>query len=323
MARKIFPDGAIGGRYSLNCLIFYLPNADKDQAMKICLELTRQAMAKFDLNLNIGLACYPFLNFSPSHLPINCRKALDHALFLKPPRIACFDSVSLNISADRFFAQGDIYQAMEEYKLSLAADENNNLARNSLGICYARLGHLDLAKQFFQEIIASEPKNLMARYNYACVCLKLNEVAEAQKSFLQCLQLDHEHCFSLFRLGQIEENKGNLENAWKYYQEAQQTKDGHGLAPRHLARLAHKKGEQEKAREYLHEALVYNPKDAYALNLLARIYLESGDDPEVAETLARQSVSLKPDIASFWEVLARSLEVQGKTEQASKARARV
>ena len=73
----------------------------------------------------------------------------------------------------------------------------------------------------------------------------------------------------------------------------------------------------------MHEALVYNPKDAYALNLLARIYLESGDDPEVAETLARQSVSLKPDIASFWEVLARSLEVQGKTEQARKARARV
>ena len=323
MARKIFPDGAIGGRYSLNCLIFYLPNVDKDQAMEMCLELTRQALAKFDLNLNIGLACYPFLNFSPSHLPINCRKALDHALFLKPPRIACFDSVSLNISSDRFFAQGDIYQAMEEYKLSLAADEKNNLARNSLGICYARLGHLDMAKQIFQEIIEQEPDNLMARYNYACACLKLNEISEAQKSFHQCLKLDQKHCFSLFRLGQIEENNGYLERAWKYYQKAQQTKEGEKLAPRHLARVAYKRGEQEKAREYLHEALVYNPKDAYALNLLARIYLESGDDPEVAETLARQSVSLKPDIASFWEVLARSLEVQGKTEQARKARARV
>ena len=323
MTRKIFPDGSIGGRYSLNCLIFYLPGVNKDQAMEMCLELTRQSLAKFDLNLNIGLACYPFLNFSPSHLPLNCRKALDHALFLKPPRIACFDSVSLNISADRFFAQGDIYQAMEEYKLSLAADEKNNLARNSLGICYARLGHLDMAKQFFQEIIEQEPDNLMARYNYACACLKLNEVSEAQKSFHQCLELSHGHCFSLFRLGQIEENKGNLEKAWQYYHDARQTKEGEKLAPRHLARVAYKRGEQEKAREYLHQALVYNPKDAYALNLLARIYLESGDDPEVAETLARQSVSLKPDNGAFWEVLAKTLELQGKTEQARRARARV
>ncbi|WP_457571469.1 diguanylate cyclase domain-containing protein [Desulfovulcanus sp.] len=323
MARRIFPEKTLGGRYSLNCLIFYIPNVDKKQGLDLALELTRQAQAKFDLNLNIGLASYPFLNFSRSHLLDNCRKALDHALLLEPPKVACFDSISLNISADRLFAQGDIYQAMEEYKLSLAADENNNLARNSLGICYARLGHLELAKQFFQEIIASEPKNLMARYNYACACLKLNELVEAQKSFQQCLQVDHKHSFSLFRLGQIEENKGNLERAWEYYQEAQQTKGGQGLAPRHLARLAHKKGEQEKAREYLHQSLVYNPKDAYALNLLARIYLESGDDPEVAETLARQSVSLKPDIASFWEVLAQSLEVQGKTEQARKARSRI
>jgi diguanylate cyclase (GGDEF)-like protein len=323
IARKIFPEKTLGGRYSLNCLIFYLPNVDKEQGLKLALEITKQAQAKFGLNLGIGLASYPFLNFSPSHLLDNCRKALDHALFLDPPKVACFDSISLNISADRLFAHGDIYQAMEEYKLSLAADENNNLARNSLGICYARLGHLGLAKQLFQEIISCEPENLMARYNYACACLKLDELVEAEKSFLQCLQLDPEHSFSLFRLGQIEENKGHLGKAWEYYQKAQQTKDGRGLAPRHLARLAHKKGEQEKAREYLHQALVYNPKDAYALNLLARIYLESGDDPEVAETLARQSVSLKPDIASFWEVLAQSLQAQGKTEQARKARSRM
>ncbi|MFW6005424.1 MAG: tetratricopeptide repeat protein, partial [Desulfonatronovibrionaceae bacterium] len=56
------------------------------------------------------------------------------------PHVACFDSLTLTVSADRLFTQGDLFRAMEEYELALADDDSNILARNSLAICYGRLG---------------------------------------------------------------------------------------------------------------------------------------------------------------------------------------
>lgn len=78
----------------------------------------------------------------------------------------------------------------------------------------------------------------------------------------------------------------------------------------------------EEAREQVHQALVSNPRDAFSLNLMSRIYLESGDDPQIAESLARQSVVLRPDVSSFWLDLADILQAQGKDAQADRARIR-
>jgi tetratricopeptide (TPR) repeat protein len=211
---------------------------------------------------------------------------------------------------------------MEEYKLALAADESNILARNSLAICYARLGRLELARKHLQEITALEENNLMAWYNLACVFLKQSDIQDAEKGFLKCLEIDPDHAFSLFRMGQMAEKNDLLDKAGKFYIRARETDSGRSLAPRHLARLAWKKGQKEEARELLHQAIINNPRDAFSLNLMAGIYIKSGDDPQIAESLARQSVALRPDVAAFWLDLAEILRAQGKEEQAARAESR-
>jgi tetratricopeptide (TPR) repeat protein len=281
----------------------------------------RQVRERLGIEMAAGVAGYPFLTFSKADALENCRKALDHALLLPaPPRIAVFDSISLTISADRLFALGDIYAAVEEYKLALLADEANTLARNSLGICLAKLGSLPQAKAEFERVIARDQKNAMALYNYGCLCRRLGENALARKAFKRCLALNPGDVFSLLRLGRMAEEGKRLADALKYYRRAEGLSPGVGM--RHMARLAIKRKEPETAREYLHQALVHDPKDAFSLSLMARLYLDGGEDPAIAEAMARQSVALRPERKEFWGILSRALAAQGRDEEAKEALSR-
>jgi predicted Zn-dependent protease len=80
-----------------------------------------------------------------------------------------------------------------------------------------------------------------------------------------------------------------------------------------------RQGRLEEAREELHDALAHNPYDAIALQLLAGLYLDAGEDAAVAESLARQSVALRPDLRASWLELARALEASGKKRDAREA----
>ncbi|WP_052507480.1 GGDEF domain-containing protein [Desulfonatronovibrio magnus] len=320
--KSIFSQDLLGGRYSATCLIFYLSRHTPDQAKDALTEFCTKMRDEHEITLQAGISFFPCLSYSKMDTLENCRKALAHAALTQFPHIAVFNSLTLTVSADQLFTQGDNFAAMEEYKLALNADESNILARNSLAICYARLGKMDLARKHFLEITALDDSNLMAIYNFACVCLKQMDIKEAQAAFEKCLLIDDEHAFSLFRLGQIAENSGQLDVADEFYNKARNTPEGEPLAPRHLARLAWKKEDKEKARELLHQALINNPRDAFSLNLMARIYLESGDDPQIAESLTRQSVVLRPDVSNFWLDLAETLKAQDKHDQAARAKAR-
>jgi len=321
--RLVLGQDVLGGRYSSSGLIFYLP----DRAAASLRELAESLAGALQNHLSgeaaVGLAGYPFLDYSRADVLENCRKALDHALLLpRGPRVANFDSLSLTVSGDRLFALGDIYAAMGEYKQALLADEDNALARNSLGICLAKLGRLPQAQSEFERVIARDAKNTMALYNLGCVRRRLGENAAARNAFQKCLRANPEHVYSLLRLGRMAEEAKRYAAALNYYKRACKAPGGPALTLRHLARLAFKRHRLDEAREYLHQALVHDPKDAFSLHLMARLYLEEGEDPAIAEAMARQSVALRPDRQEFWKELARALSVQGKTDEAGEALAR-
>ncbi len=322
LAAPILGPGAEGGRYSVNSLAYFLPEAEPEAARGQFTALVAACREQHGFAPAVGLAAHPFLHFTKAEILANCRKALDHALLLTPPQVAVCDTLSLNVSADRLFAKGDLYGAMEEYKLSLLADEANNLARNSLAVCYARLGKLAEAAQLFLEVSRREPKNIMARYNYGYSCLRLKDLTRAAKAFRGCLKRDGTHVFSLVRLGQIAEQQGKNAAALKSYRKAAALPGGEPLAARHLARLCLARGEVETARDHLHRAIAHNPQDAQSVALLAGLYLDSGEDPEIAALLARQATALNPGAAENREIMARALTALGRPEEAKAARAR-
>lgn len=313
---------AAGGRFGLGGLVHFLPGGDGAQALAKAEELCAQAAAEHGLDLAVGLFSYPFLNFAKADALECARKALEHALLLPAPRVALFDSVSLNVSADRLFVEGDLYAAVEEFKLSLLADPQNMLARNSLGICYAQLGKPDLARREFELVVAAEPADVMAHYNLGWACQRLGENALASAAYERCLELDPGHCFSLLRLGSLAEGAGELDHAEALYTRALAAPGGEASALRPLARVALAKGQADRAREHLHLAISANHNDPFALHMLARLYLDAGEDPQIAEVLARQSAALLPERQEFWDALVEALTLQGKHEDARKAGSR-
>jgi len=323
----LFGSAALGGRYSMNCIIYHVPELAQDDCLRIVRELLEDERFA-GLEKSVGIAAHPFLDYTRSDTLENARKALDHAGFLQGDKIACFDSVSLNISADRLFAQGETYDAIAEYKKALTADEGNLLARNSLGVCYARLNKYSTARAIFQELTTLHPDHVMPLYNFGCACLKDGDSDAARQAFEQVLTIKADHVYALIRLGLMAEEEGDFERAWTLYEQVRTMPDGdrlastHSLAYRYLARLAFRRDDRDTAREYLHQAITANPQDAHSFHLLAKIYLERGDDPEIAESLARQSVHLKSDAPAFWEVLITALEQQGKTEEAQQTKIR-
>ncbi|GFK95919.1 Phytochrome-like protein cph2 [Fundidesulfovibrio magnetotacticus] len=320
LCRDHFGQELLGGRFSTGSLILYVPGQAPAALRERFQALAELARERLGLALSMGLAGHPFLSYGKADVLENCRKALDHAQLIQDgPRLALFDSISLTISADRLFTLGDLYGAVEEYRLALLADEGNVLARNSLGICLGRLGRMAQARAEFERVLALEPRNQMALYNLGHACQRLGEEKTARKAFQRCLKLNPQDVYSLLRLGRMAEDAGKPANARGYYQKALALPGGPRLVTRHLARLAQAQGRADEAREHLQQALLQDPKDAFSLNLLARIYLDAGEDPAIAEALARQSAALRPDQGQFWKDLARALEAQGKTEEARQA----
>jgi len=322
LARGAFGEDTVGGRHGLNGMMFFNENMDREALMQRCTEIEKQAMETLGIQVSIGSSCYPFLNFDRADMLENCRKALEHALLLPDPRVAVFDSISLNLSADRKFMDGDIYGAIEEFKLALLDDENNLLARNSLGICYAQLGRFEEARHEFEAVVKVDKKDMLALYNLGWANHRLGDLKSASASYRKCLKAEPGHVYSLMRLGSIEEKANHLKRAANYYKKAAEQPGGERLVLRPLARVAYKQGDIEGTREYLHLALNADHNDHVAMHMLAKLYLKQGEDPQIAEVLARQSSALDPSNDAYWDVLVEALEAQGKAEEAAKVAAR-
>lgn len=313
------PDsGGLFCRLGFNTLLWFAPNLTPEKLARACDKKLPQWAAKHRVRAALGIAGFPFLNFSRLDSLDNARKALDYASLLPEPHIGVLDSLALNIAADRLFSRGDVHGAIEEYKRALLCDDGNILAWNSLGVALAGLGKQAEAKQHFSQALQRDAKDLTALYNLGHLCQSAGDMAEARSFYEQCLILDPDHMYARYRMGQLAESAGCLEEARACYLQAQKAPGGQALTRRSIARLLLKEGKAEEAREVLHEALRLNPDDALSLHLLAGIYLDAGEDPSVAESLARQSVALRPDLKATWLALARALETSGN-EQAARA----
>lgn len=318
---------AFGGRYGSNSLIFFHPGRAAEDMLPVYAQFCA-VLKKYGLEAAAGLAGYPFLQFRKAEMQDCALKALEYALLLPEPKAGVCNSLALNISADWRYSLGDVFGAVEEYKLALLADEANVMAWNSLGVCMAALGRQHEARRHFLEALKQSPDETRAAqicYNLGTVCQNLDERRAAARYYRQCVKIAPDHLFAHIRLGQLCEQGGRRSEARRFYERAAAIEDAKpdapSLARRHLARVAARQRRGGEARELLHEALLRNPNDAAAMLLLAKIYLDGNEDPAMAELLARKSVGLH-DRPEAWQTLARALRALNREDEARVADAR-
>ena len=257
-----------------------------------------------EVSCSAGIGSYPLAGFSKTEILHNCRKALRHADFFGPGSVVVFDAVSLNISGDIFFSDGDLESAVREYKKGLLCDANNINLLNSLGVTYALMDKHKIAHQYFGRVLQLDPDNFMALYNLGLGENLLGDSHSALACFERALAVYPEGSDDIDMKKDLQLQVGKLYCAAGEYQKAAdillvwlenaQGAKNAGRAFRFLGISYHGLKKKDEATIWLQRALQFDQFDAQAMGLLGEVYLEQGQGNDISLALCEKSVEIDP-----------------------------
>lgn len=290
-------EGLAAGKVAEN-ILFLLEREKKEQA------------------INAGVSFFPSVDFHKSELLLNCRKALLHASFLEPGAVVVFDAVSLNISGDVYYGDGDLVQAVREYRRGLLLDPGNGNLLNSLGVCYAQMNRHKEAVDCFSRACASAEDQFMALYNLGLEQQLQGENLQAIDAFTKALALpvleNREEAARkdiLFQQAVLCNEEGQYENGLNLLLSWYKSEDGSpgsGKAARYLGESYYHLGRYREAVTWLQRAMRHDEYDAEVLGLLGELYLRENEGDDIALRFCEKSVELSPESLSLKLRLSRA-----------------
>ncbi|GAB6193403.1 tetratricopeptide repeat protein [Desulfocastanea catecholica] len=308
-------------------IFVYLDGVTPGEALDWAKNVIRQTdNPEKNIHISAGVSSYPYGDFKKSEMVSNCQKALLHAAFFGKSSAVVFDAVSLNISGDIYFGDGDLAKAVKEYKRGLLCDNLDVNLHNSLGVALAMMNKLTSALQSFQRGLAIDGHSFMALYNLGLGEQARNRKAEALQYLEKALQYyspedDGKELVGdlILQLGIISCELGKYAAALAYlipWQKENDTTQNAGRVHYYLGEAYYGMKNNGKAMEALQRALRFDEFDDRAMNLLGRIYLEEGEGDQIALSLCRKSVELEPGNFRYMLYLAEVLLRCGSPQEA-------
>lgn len=301
------PIFAVWGLIKPHTLGFFLPETDPETDIDKCMSLgseIRGEIAKLQKEtVSIGIAFYPAYDFSRTDTVPAAIKALNHAVIIGAGSTVVFDSISLNISGDELYQEGDFHGAIKEYQKALELDSLNPNIHNSLGVCYGVLEMYDDAETHFNEAILLKPDEVMAIYNIGLVCLLTGRNDKALELFEKASSMGDEIFEPALFSGKLCLNSGYPEKAITFLKKAIDFRPKSGVALRTLASCFSALNRQRDAVAVYTKAVKNNPNDAESLSMLGHLYDVIGENPEIAILFCRQSVEIDPENEVYRERL--------------------
>jgi tetratricopeptide (TPR) repeat protein len=299
----------------------YLVLVDQDQAAALSFlqSLQGKISKEHDLTFAAGLAAFPCADFKRSAVVVNARKALQHTSFFDPATITPFDGVSLNISGDVYYNEGDMNGAVREYLLGLELDPRNVNLLNSLGVAYVRLNRLKSAIGCFEKTLDVEADNYMALFNLGSAWLTCERDDLAVDYFEKALVVDDRIFDLTLQLAELYCRSGQYEKVVELLDvtdadRAKREDWEDATARRCLGEAWRNLGENRRAMECLQQACAFNPQDSRALSLLGELYDAEGEGSDIALSFCQEAVELDDakwdNLYRFGQVLARQGDKQ-------------
>jgi len=289
-------ENGMWGRLDRGMLGCFFSSTNPTSSLEFAKKIKKILSESTDETISIGIASYPTLTFNRSQIIDNAGKALDHAAFFGPDSIVSFDAVSLNISGDNLYQNGDIDGAVAEFKTALLLDPSDVNIRNSLGVCYGILGDYKKALKEFEEVLRLDTNEVMAVYNIGLLNMLKGKTNDALTYFLDAEKKKEEDIFEVdFQIGRVYLGMGKSETAKEFLEKALE------LNPESLSAL-HALGEcctalnlTDKAISAYKKAIRQNPNDAEALSALGCLFDLLGENPEITTIFCQQSIDIAPE----------------------------
>ncbi|MDP2339785.1 MAG: tetratricopeptide repeat protein [Deltaproteobacteria bacterium] len=115
---------------------------------------------------------------------------------------------------------GRVDEARAHFERALLINANNEQALNLLGLSLFRLGHLERAKQIFNDLVHANPIEPSLRLNLAMVFLKQAKLEDAHTELERVLELNPDHPRAASYMGLVLEKKGQMDRAADFYERA-------------------------------------------------------------------------------------------------------
>jgi len=310
-------------------IYFLLPTTEPQTVLPLVQKEIQSCIRDNDIQGTIaaGIALFPFGNFKKSETVLNCRKALLHGELLGQGMITLFDALSLNVSGDIFYGEGDIPRAIKEYKQGLLINPHDVNLLNSLGVSYAMMNRHRAAVDCFLQALTVNGNDFMAWYNLGLERKLQGDIISAVESFehaLQCHGEEEQDTANArkelpLQLGKLYCQTGRYQEALDIllpWHGAEDDNPGAGRALRYLGESFHGVGRAREAMSWLQRAIRFDEFDADALSLLGAIYLENNEGDQIALKLCEKSVELNQTSPLFYLRLAKAQIQCGHLEAA-------
>jgi choline-sulfatase len=259
----------------------------------------------------------------------------------------------------KYLAHGDLEQAVDKFKRTLALKPDYDLAVFNLAQAYRRMGDDNAALAGFEHYLTLDPTDPFVQYQMGEIWLDRGDLTQAEALFRRALQTDPSVASAKNALGVIALQRGDPATAERLIREALASKPKLRLAHFNLALLAEQRGDvREAEREYVEElkahpenykaafnlsrlyeqvgdregqigalkqSIVSNPRFAEGHFFLAKVYLDSGTNLQEATSLARKGLELAPrsEFAPLGHyVLADIYNRQGRAREGAQELAR-
>ncbi|MDH3330359.1 MAG: tetratricopeptide repeat protein, partial [Desulfobulbaceae bacterium] len=278
------------------------------------------------VSVALGVSHWPLLNYTKTQSVVNCIKALMHGRFFGSGSVTVFDHVSLNVSGDYFFDEGDYRQAVRDYRTGvlLAPDDINLL--NSLGVALTALNRLREAVVYFDRVLAIDSGDFMALVNMGFAhrilgnedkAIRCFEKASRHTEFADSPVFD-ELSLQLARLYCDKEIYDSALELLKRLDRSQNGRQGYSLFLLQGEACAGI-GQHKEAVSFLQKAVRINPHDPHALSLLGELYALDEQGDEIALSLCQKAVSIDDASWKHWYRLALVQLRMGRLEEAREA----
>jgi len=294
------------------------PDKNASSCLKLAVKLKKSLDNLGEETVTTGIASYPAFSYRKQDIIGNAGKALDHADYFGPGSIVVFDAVSLNISGDKLYQNGDIEGAIKEFKTALLFDPDNVNVHNSLGVSYGVLEDFSKAIREFKECIRLSPKEVMPLYNAGLIYQLTGKKEKALKHFQKAgklgeelFEIDFQTGKLLLELGKSEEGRACLEKALKLKPES-------SVALFYLGESFAATGMMDEAEAAYEKAIKINPNDAASLSSLGWLYDQKDKNRDVSLAYCQQSVKIDPDNGLFRQRLGRLYMKRDLPEEALK-----